>query len=284
MSNFNGALVSPAPACSNGIREYVGGRGSWGKISLASAGSLRVLLEQGAQEPGSVDMIALYRDGESSPLLCSIGPFNPAVGATTELDAQVPAGRYALQFMTAVKPYENPAMSLEERWRVTTDFTADLDQDGDGYTRPGDCNDANAAIHPGALDIPDNGIDENCDGRDAERDSDGDGVPDSRDRCPARASKGVDADGNGCRDPEQLQLTAQVRLTLSRGRLHVASLFVRTIPGARVVLNCDEKVCAGESRKMGGERAQFNGSFLRRIPQRHLRSRLPRPRRVTSGW
>ncbi len=168
--------------------------------------------------------------------------------------------------MTAVKPYENPAMSLEERWRVTTDFTADLDQDGDGYTRPGDCNDANAAIHPGALDIPDNGIDENCDGRDAERDSDGDGVPDSRDRCPARASKGVDADGNGCRDPEQLQLTAQVRLTLSRGRLHVASLFVRTIPGARVVLNCDEKVCAGESRKMGGERAQFNGSFLRRIP------------------
>ncbi len=70
VSNFNGALVSPAPACSNGIREYVGGRGSWGKISLASAGSLRVLLEQGAQEPGSVDMIALYRDGAelASPL------------------------------------------------------------------------------------------------------------------------------------------------------------------------------------------------------------------------
>jgi hypothetical protein len=52
------------------------------------------------------------------------------------------------------------------------------DADLDGVRFPADCDDTNPAIHPGAVDIPDDGIDQNCDGVDATNlDRDHDGFP-----------------------------------------------------------------------------------------------------------
>jgi hypothetical protein len=53
-----------------------------------------------------------------------------------------------------------------QRFEFDYDATCDPDADGDGYPRSADCNDSNAAINPGVPDIPNNDIDENCDGAD----------------------------------------------------------------------------------------------------------------------
>jgi len=50
-----------------------------------------------------------------------------------------------------------------------------LDRDGDGLSTPdGDCDDTDATVHPGAVEVPYDGVDQDCDGADL-LDADGDG-------------------------------------------------------------------------------------------------------------
>jgi hypothetical protein len=53
--------------------------------------------------------------------------------------------------------------------------TTDADDDGDGYTvAEGDCDDGNASVHPGADEVPCDGVDNDCaNGDDADEDDDG---------------------------------------------------------------------------------------------------------------
>ena len=54
--------------------------------------------------------------------------------------------------------------------------TLEEDNDGDGFFDYNDCDDNDPSINPGAIDIPNDGIDQNCDGVDATLlDGDGDG-------------------------------------------------------------------------------------------------------------
>jgi Putative metal-binding motif/Bacterial pre-peptidase C-terminal domain len=74
----------------------------------------------------------------------------------------------------------SPADAWEGAFSVNSSWVQDPDGDGDGYAPPQDCNDTNAAIHPGATDIAHDGIDQNCDGHD-NLDGDADGYPTPQD-------------------------------------------------------------------------------------------------------
>ena len=266
LHNFGGAFDPNPPVCVTNERTFFGGRSIWARIDVPMTGSLHVDLEPEDGDLGTLSMVAVYPASGATPIACSVGPFDAPRDLSTEVGLQVPPGSYWVQFMTAVEIGENRYASAEERWEATANFTPNLDVDGDGHFRPSDCRDDNAAIHPGAIDLPDDGIDEDCDGQDARRDSDGDGVPDYKDRCSRRSSKGIDKNGDGCRDPAQLPLIAQFLLALNDGKLRVSSLVVRTDPGARVALECAGAVCRSESKLMRRRRAQFGGIFERSIP------------------
>ena len=96
----------------------------------------------------------------SAPAAVMVGiPVACAVLAGTVLtDAAHPSSRMATLGTT-------PA-----RWVLVSLAQWMPDADGDGYTAGplllSDCNDADPAIHPGGLDIPGNGVDENCYGGD----------------------------------------------------------------------------------------------------------------------
>ena len=158
------------------------------------------------------------------------------------------------------------------------------DVDGDGARKPGDCDDASPAIRPGAAEVPENGVDEDCDGADAVvLDRDGDGVPrpldcddtraDVRPGSRERFGNRIDENCDGRAEPFPT-LGAKLAWRVDAFPTYTVVTRLRLTGlrrGERVTVRCDARGCPFERRrykapKRGGEldvRGRFAGRRLR---------------------
>jgi hypothetical protein len=160
----------------------------------------------------------------------------------------------------------------------TVGFKLDLDLDRDGYLRPEDCDDANAGINPGATDIPDDGINQDCsvDGDAVNLDRDGDGWPrpgdcrdDRPDINPGRRDRPRDGVNQDCKrgDADYPVLPSAVTAFFRYYGDHITftSLAVRRpAKGSKVRVQCKGPGCPfkKKTRKVKRKRVKLSLFFL----------------------
>ena len=134
---------------------------------------------------------------------------------------------------------------------IDANASLERDADHDGWGRPADCNDGAPAIHPAAVEVPQNGVDEDCvAGDEIFADRDGDGTPsplDCNDADPGQhprkreipgTDKDDDCDGRSFPLP-LLQSTVSNRWRKSGQDLIGVKFVVSDVPkGTRVQLKC----------------------------------------------
>ena len=228
--------------------------------------------------PPDDTVLTVYRGASAAPLGCNNDAGRPQGPSRVKL--RVAPGDYLLQ----VGAVSNLGVFGQGAVSVTASFQADLDLDGDTWPRPGDCNDHDPAIHPGVVDIPDDAIDQDCDGRLAinmDRDGDQFSRPkDCRDDTAAVNPGAVDIPGNhvdeDC-DGEDAPIPAMPStVTAAFGfdgrRLSVVSLSVLSVPrNTTIVVRCQgRKRCGIASRTRRIKRAASVVDLTRSVRRLHL--------------
>jgi len=131
------------------------------------------------------------------------GTFDGNASLTTETDFQ---GNY----LSSIDFYVEASFESLANFFVHGPNNLAIDNDGDGYEASIDCDDSDESINPNAVEIPDNDIDEDCDGVLGITDLDGDGygINDDCDDLNAAINPGaieildneIDEDCNGIAD------------------------------------------------------------------------------------
>jgi hypothetical protein len=169
------------------------------------------------------NVLAVYRDGGPTPVACDDDPNR---SGPSRIEMNVTAGDYLLQ--VAGYGAHNAAASIDSAqgsFTVSAEFAAtppNPDRDGDGVKNEVDCQPDNPAVHQGARDKPGNGIDENCDRRDAR-------FPVLKVDPPKVVSQGV-----------------------GRGRIRLLRVSVVVPRGSKVQLRCSRRGCRTSTRKVAG--------------------------------
>lgn len=153
--------------------------------------------------------IAIYKGTSTTPLACNDDAIQGESGGSRIPQSQpagaplkITPGDYYIQVGGYYDPGLAPVAARHGPLNLQATFTEETDVDGDGSKTPADCNDTDPQIHPGAPEIPNNNIDENCDGVIAQ-DQDGDGhlAPPAGDDCrddrPDIYPGATDIPGNG---------------------------------------------------------------------------------------
>ena len=214
-----------------------------------------------ATSPQHDSVLSVYADDGRTRLGCNDD--SGGSSSSARVSVQVSGGDYLVQVGGFGAHLEADS---DSDFVLAATFVADppipippKDDDHDGSIASADCDDNNAAIHPGAKEIADNAVDENCDGVKA-MDADRDGFvgkPDGPDCNDANAKinpkaydipqnkidencDGVDAK----RDRVRAQPKFRYRFQKNPPRLQVVEAWVEDLEaGSKVTLRCSGSGC-----------------------------------------
>jgi Putative metal-binding motif len=222
--------------------------------------------------------VAFLPAGSGTVLDCRAGGIVGTLGA--KLSLHLAPGTYDVQV--------GSRDSGSAQVNVSYDFAADppppADQDGDNVAPPADCNDANKDIHPGAAEIPNNDVDENCDAVKAfDRDHDGYLAPPAGNGCTDSNAKihpkahdkpgnRIDEDCSG-RDAALKRLPGIIDVhggTTGHVTLLTSLFATRLSKGTRVELRCKGSWCHKRKRVIRIRKTRRRLDVLRLLPSHRV--------------